>query len=243
VWDSRENAGSVVRAWCADPKDREIELHSALFATRNALIYGYEQPINRSLRKRSQELVSMVVDSTATGLSIFLALGSVEQRQREGEGRSLAKSLNQASSQLYFVSGAFKEMGAHEKRVLKSTEEKAIFLSELSPVLRRLGDIGTPPVIYQLLQMLEFLFPADPETCFDLVSHALLDGGKRNGYEFESMNADIFVKFVGMCLADYRGVFRDPKRRENLIDSLDAFIEAGWSSARRLIFELPQLIQ
>jgi hypothetical protein len=245
VWDSREDAGSVVRAWCADPKGREIELHSALFATRNALIYGYEQPSpkTRSVRKRSQELIGMVVDSTARGLSIFLALGSVEQGKREAEGRSLAKSLNQASSQLYFVSGAFKEMGVHEKRGLKSTAEKAIFLSELGTVLRRLGDIGTPAVIYQLLQMLEFLFPADPEICFDLVSHALLDGGKRNGYEFESMNADIFVKFVGMCLADYRYAFRDAKRRENLIDSLDAFIEAGWSSARRLIFELPRLIQ
>jgi hypothetical protein len=245
VWGDRKDAGGRVRTWCRDPKNREVELHSALFSIREALIYGYaeDSPKKRSIRQRSQELVAMVVDNTARELLAFLALENDERTKREAEERALAKSLNQASSQLYFASGAFREMRVHENRGLKSTAEKAAFLSEVGPILRRLGDIGTPPVIYQLLQMLEFLSPASPEDCFDLVSHALLDGGRRNGYEFESMNADNFVKFVGMCLADYRSIFRDAKRLQDLIDSLDTFIEAGWSSARRLIFELPQLIQ
>jgi hypothetical protein len=245
VWGDRKDAGELIRTWCRDPKNQEVELHSALFAIRSALIYGYaeDSPKNRSIRQRSQELIAMVVDNTARELLAFLALDNEERTKREAEERALAKSLNQASSQLYFASGAFQEMRVHENRGLKSTAEKDVFLSEVGSILRRLGDIGTPPVIYQLLQMLEFLFPASPEECFDLVSHALLDGGRRNGYEFESMNADNFVKFVGMCLADYRSTFRDAKRRQDLIDCLDAFIEAGWPSARRLIFELPQLIQ
>jgi hypothetical protein len=57
------------------------------------------------------------------------------------------------------------------------------------------------------------------------------------------MNVDIFVKFVAKCLADYRFIFRNERRRQNLIDSLDAFIEAGWAPARRLMFELPRLVE
>jgi hypothetical protein len=245
VWGDRKAAGEKLRTWCRDPKDREIELHSALYAIRDALILGYasDTPRNRSIRERSQELVAIVVDNTARELLVFPTLDINERVKRVDEERALASSLNQASSQLYFVSGAFKEMGVRENRGLKSNAEKAVFLREVEPILRRLGDIGTPAVIYQLLQVLEFLFPASPEECFDLVSHALLDGGRRNGYEFESMNVDIFVKFVAKCLADYRFIFRNEGRRRNLIDSLDAFIEAGWTQARRLMFELPRLIE
>jgi hypothetical protein len=245
VWNDCKAAGETLRAWCSDAKEREIELHSVLYAIRDALILGYakDTPRDRSIRQRSQELVSLVVDSTATGLLVFPTLEKSERVERAHEERALAKNLNQASSQIYFASGAFEEMRVREHRGLKSDAEKAAFLAEVGPLLRRLGDVGTPAVIYQLLQVLEFLLPASPEECFDLVSHALLDGGRRNGYEFESMNADIFVKFVAKCLADYRSIFRDERRRQNLIDSLDAFIEAGWPSARRLMFELPRLIE
>lgn len=245
VWGDRKTAGEKLSTWCRDPKDRETELHSALYAIRDALILGYanDTPRNRSIRQRSQELVSLIVDSTARELLIFPTLEKSERVRRADEERALAKSLNQASSQLYFVSGAFEEMRVRENRGLKSNAEKAAFLADVEPILRRLGDVGTPAIIYQLLRMLEFLFPASPEQCFDLVSHALLDGGRRNGYEFESMNVDIFVKFVAKCLADYRFIFRDERRRQNLIDSLDTFIEAGWTLARRLMFELPRLIE
>ena len=104
-----------------------------------------------------------------------------------------------------------------------------------------MGDLGAAHTIYHLLQILEFLLPANPGRIFDLIAHALLEGGKRQGYQFDSMGADVFVRIVGVCLADHRDIFLDEPRRQALVDCLDVFIEAGWPSARRLIHRLPEL--
>jgi hypothetical protein len=51
------------------------------------------------------------------------------------------------------------------------------------------------------------------------------------------------VKLFGRFLADHRPLFDQPARRQTLVTCLDAFIEAGWPSARRLLYRLPELLQ
>ena len=66
--------------------------------------------------------------------------------------------------------------------------------------------------------------------------------GRSLEYQFESLGADRFVEMVEIFLADHRDIFVDQKRREVLIACLDAFVEAGWSKARRLLYHLPELL-
>jgi hypothetical protein len=61
-------------------------------------------------------------------------------------------------------------------------------------------------------------------------------------YEMESLGADRFVKVIGVFLADHRGIFADRNRRQKLVECLDAFVEVGWPSARRLLYRLPELL-
>ena len=56
------------------------------------------------------------------------------------------------------------------------------------------------------------------------------------------MGSDRFVEVIGFFLADNREIFNDPTRRANLIACLDAFVEAGWPNARRLLYRLPELL-
>jgi hypothetical protein len=46
-------------------------------------------------------------------------------------------------------------------------------------------------------------------------------------YQFESMGADLFVRIVGVFLADYKEVFEDDGRRAQLIECLEIFMDAG----------------
>jgi hypothetical protein len=108
--------------------------------------------------------------------------------------------------------------------------------------LRRIGDVGTPHTIYYLIDMLRHLRPGDPERVFDLVAHSLLNAGRKHGYQFEGLGNDRFVEVIGLFLADNREIFNDPARRANLIACLDAFVEAGWPKARRLLYRLPELL-
>jgi hypothetical protein len=91
--------------------------------------------------------------------------------------------------------------------------------------------------------MLGFLTPANPGYVFDLVAHALLTAGRKQGFQFESLGADRFVEVIGNLLADHRELFNDADRREQLVACLDAFVEAGWPAARRLLYRLPELLQ
>ena len=84
---------------------------------------------------------------------------------------------------------------------------------------------------------------ADPEHVFSLTAAALLGAGRDQGYHFEHLAADQVVKVIGRFLADYRSLFDDEDRRQNLVRCLDMFIEVGWPSARRLLYRLPELLQ
>ena len=84
---------------------------------------------------------------------------------------------------------------------------------------------------------------ANPEAVFDLTARALLGSGQKQGYQFESLGADQVVKLIGRFLADHRGLFDQQSRRKTLVKCLDVFTEAGWPSARRLLYRLPELLQ
>lgn len=109
--------------------------------------------------------------------------------------------------------------------------------------MAQVSDVGSPQTIYYLIDLLDFLMDADAAAIFDLTARALLGAGKRQGYQFELLGADQVVKMIGRFLADHRGLFDDPTRRQTLVKCLDAFIEAGWPSARRLLYRLPELLQ
>ena len=103
------------------------------------------------------------------------------------------------------------------------------FFSEIAPTLRRIGEHGSPHTIYYLIQLLAgHLVEADPAGVFDIIAVAVLNGGRRGGYEFESLGADLLVKLVGRYLADHKEVFDDPQRRAALVDTLETFVAAGW---------------
>jgi len=235
----------VAKEWCSHPSDHEAELTSAITGIRSALVDGYAEdtPAKQGYRQRSQALVAHVVDKTSDWLAAHYARSPDERLKEQEEAKSVAKVLDNCCHQLYFASGAFHAQNPREPAGLTSLEEKIAFLGDVEPILRRIGDLGASHTIYNLLQILEFLLPVNPGKVFDLIAHALLHGGKRQGYQFDYMGSDVFVRIVGQCLADHRDIFRDEARRRALVDCLDAFIEAGWPSARRLIYRLPELFE
>jgi hypothetical protein len=66
--------------------------------------------------------------------------------------------------------------------------------------------------LQSIIDLLDFLRPADPVGVFDLIAHVLLKGGARHGYQFESLAINRFVAIVGVYLADHRGIFERARR-------------------------------
>ncbi|MFP5596258.1 hypothetical protein [Kluyvera sp. 142486] len=92
------------------------------------------------------------------------------------------------------------------------------------------------------MELLETLDLVEPSKFFDLMAYALHHVAKF-GFQNENMGMEQLVKMMRMFLADYKIIFEEEHRRTFLIESLDIFMDAGWPSARRLLYRLPELIQ
>ena len=246
ITHGRAKPQGTLQTWIADPHTFEAELSHAINTSGGGLIFKYrpENPQDAEITQRSQEFFAWAVGAMADGLENYL--DDVQQRQptetEKERGTLYAKFLNQLCDQIYFASGAFRS-GERDKFPLESYEAKRGFLSDMQPVLARIADAGTPGTIHHLIELLDFLLPADPAAVFDLLAHALLGAGRRHLYQFESLGANRFVEVVGHYLADHRDVFVDEERRQKLVACLNLFMEAGWPAARRLLYRLPELIQ
>ena len=51
------------------------------------------------------------------------------------------------------------------------------------------------------------------------------------------------VRLISSFLADSKEIFGTEERRQALVDCLEIFMDAGWPSARKLLYRLPELLQ
>jgi hypothetical protein len=235
----------LLQTWIEDPHPFEAELSHAITTAGNALVLKYQKddPESTEIANRAQDFFVAAVSAMASGFESYIE-DIKQQKPTEFEmehGTLYAKLLDQLCSRIYFASGAFRSRERDEVS-LDTDEAKRGFFIDIQPMLVRIADTGTPSTIHHLIELLDFLLPADPGAVFDLVARALLVAGRRYGYHFESLGADRFVKIVGRYLADYRDLFTDNERRKKLVMCLDTFMEAGWPAARRLLYRLPELL-
>lgn len=244
IGSGSERARETIQSWLLDIETNQEFIEHAVSILRGNIIAGYEKPEKRAedVRKRSHELATWVVDETVRRLKAYLA-SSEQTPQAQKYATTWAKVLNHVGNQLYFSTGAFRHGNQDDNAGLRNLDQKRAFVAELGPLLWKIGEVATPGTLHHLIELFEFLIPADPAQMFDLVAHSLLVAGKAHGYQFESLGADRAVETVGRFLADNRIIFEDDTRRKKLIDCLDVFIEAGWPSARRLLYRLPELLQ
>ncbi|MEP1521287.1 hypothetical protein [Ascidiaceihabitans sp.] len=245
LWITHEKVApyEIISSWISNRESRGDELTQILQSMRGALVLGLkEEPKNNDnqIRQRAIDLTSQIVRKSSEGLKAHNMAGEPTSEQIE-VAREDAKLLDTACMQIYFSVGASDSKKTQDQPI--SEKNLGVFFEEITPTLEQIGDHATPHTIYYLLQLLEFLLPVDPPRSFDLIARALKGGGRQSGYQYESMGADLLVRLLGIFLADHKELFECDARRAALIDCLEIFMDAGWPSARRLLYRLPELIQ
>jgi len=213
---------------------------------REGLVLGYDNDttLDRDTRIRCQRLAFEIIDLSARGVEAYFDLPPDRRTETENDQASNdATLLNQMSDQFFYAVGAPGLGAGGEPPFVSQAGFRKRYLDDNEKTFQRIGDAGTPSAIYHMLRLLDFLAPADPGTVFDLVSHALLQGGRMHGYQFESLGATQFVMMIGRMIADHRDLFDDESRRLPLVEILQVFAEAGWPSARRLLYRLPEALR
>lgn len=238
----RPAAKAVLDGWIADTGSYHRELAIVLSTMREAFVAGLVGKVERGdndLRKRSHDLAGSIVEAAAKNLEAYFLRAELSPDETR-DANEQARLIDAACREIYFSSGARRDT-ADTSQIRR--DDLRVFFQEIAPILRRIGECGTPRTIHHLLQLLEFLLPLDPALAFELLAGALRGGGKRTGYQFETMGADLFAKLIGIFLADHKQLFGLDDRRAALAECLEIFMDAGWPAARRLLYRLPELVQ
>ncbi len=232
-----------VEAWLASPVDHVKEVCEIIRCLSTQLIAGLRSgEIVNIDRARALAFFRRAVDLAGDELVTYGDFTNLSEDQIK-RAKSAMMIIDHACQQLYFGSGAFKNPSDQSAAPVMTEAGRLTFFTEVAPILRCIGDHGGPHTIYNLVQLLDHLIETDPPAVFDLIAHALLVGGQAGGYQFEGLGVDLFVKLIGEYLADHKEIFDLPERRQSLIECLETFLAAGWPSARRLLYRLPELIQ
>jgi hypothetical protein len=160
--------------------------------------------------------------------------------------RELFEVLEHIISRFYFQSGIHEgQTGQHAAR-----EEICEFFGTIRPILRQLGEItggtsglGLPArTAHHLIQLLRGCIACDPAEVLHLTRLAI-DGAQGGGYAFDPMAAQEVTAIVETMLADHREAVRSAQPLDDLMRVLDAFVQAGWPEAQRLVWRLEELFR
>jgi hypothetical protein len=117
------------------------------------------------------------------------------------------------------------------------------FLEEATPAIEELATQGLPRLVHHLLETLEFLMPADPETVFIMIGN-VVRGGRVGGYQYESLVVSLIVRLVERYLGEYRPLLSaNVECQQTLLDILNIFVEAGWPQARQLTYRIDEIFR
>jgi hypothetical protein len=151
--------------------------------------------------------------------------------------RSMFGILDEVSIRLHFAAGTHYDGSVPGDDI---SSERARLYWEAKPILSRLANASLAPIAHHLIQTLETFIPLDPAGAFEVIAQSL-KSSEQGGYSFESMAADLIVRIVERYLADYRVVFTDRTRLDDLMDCLDTFVRVGWPAAQALTFKLGEI--
>jgi len=152
--------------------------------------------------------------------------------------KQTARTLDFISNQIYFGSGAYADN--NNKRSL-SDDERMTFWHEGQSVIKALTTAALPSIAHHLIQTLQSFVKCDPPNVFHSIA-AVVASAKRFGYQYESMAVDLLVEIAELYLAQYPALLQhDEQCRRELMAILEAFVNAGWPSALRLIYRLEEM--
>lgn len=246
IYRNRPESTREIESWLTNPEAHHAELQSVIRVAADAvdLKYKDDRPDCEGITRRAQRFCCAAAEALAQRYQhYFEVVHSGESTQADHERANLcADSLDALCGQIRVVTKGFASAEDGKSGGI-GVDMQSAFLREMKPALESIADVAAPPTIYCLTQILENLLPANPAEVFDLATQALLYGGRKHGYEYDSLAAERFVKIVGIFLADHRELFEDIGRRQRLIECLNIFSEVGWPDARRLLHRLSTLLR
>jgi hypothetical protein len=244
LWQGDTAAYAVIQPVIDGPSFRPVRSAQCLSDIRGALTFssGVPKESDAAIRKRSFGLIETIVRSASVQMTKLLHGIAVKDRSEQWgkDFESLARLIDYIGNQLYFSSGAYD--GTNSSKAITDNSRR-IFWEESREAVTLLSDVATPSVAHHLIETLQSFIPFAPAEVFHAISK-VVSSAKDWGYQYESMAVDLLVEVTEHYLAEHRALLQqDLECREELIDILETFVNAGWPSARRLSYRLEEIFR
>lgn len=250
IWRKIPQCGEIVLEIARNPVSYPKEILHLMGHLREPMTYGltdsHDSQAN-DIRHRVFILLEQLLQSGRECLSNLETLHtSTPANAWPEQDQELAKTIlhliDGISKNIYFASGAHDTKRQTKTAAFRTMRpELNIFYNEAATIFDDLSEAGIPIVTHNLLETLNFFAPVDPRGVFLRVGK-VIQAGKKGGYQYESLAANLMVKLVERYLAEYRPLLREDEQcRQTLIEILDIFVQAGWPSARRITYRLEEI--
>jgi len=249
VNDNHTRSGVVLDGIVNDPITNYGEMVRLVGSLKEPLGFGLSDPMSELEQARyrrawrvADRITTSVVKAWEETCAAVRELGQASEKTSQEQTRNLHAALyrllDYISVDIYFASGTHNEEDAKRKgeSFAYLIEGRRRFLNDAEPVIRLLLTTGLVRVAHNLLKFLTTYTEVAPEPVFLLIGDIVV-AAEREGYQYESLGADLIVRIVERYLAEYRHVLRGNDRcQELLIRMLDIFV--GWPQARKLVYRL-----
>ena len=224
-------------------------LGHVMHTLRGGLTHGptdVADPAADRVRERSFGLVSQLVTRAQERLTELQA--TWQSASPSEEDLALAREAGSipdvAMNELYFASGAYDRQPSTASAPRAPLPVHERFYREAHDLLDQMAEVQLPSVTHHLVQILEFFVLLDPRGVFLRIDRAVAQGGQQGGYQLESLAVGTIVALIRRYLADYRALLhQDPDCRRALQRILDSFVAVGWPEARRLTYQLDDILR
>lgn len=242
LWRGDQSAGQILDDIATNAGKAPKIAGLIPFLIRGALSYGGMNDREQAVvRRRAIALFTKITEIACREFELAMAARAEEADSRNGRVNQLVQLIHTLSQELYFASGLFGAQRSNFPRHI--SDQQARFYSEISHIVDKLAPIGLAAVAYSNMELLEGFVEVNPRTVFLQVG-AVVRAGKRSGYQYEQLAADLSVRVVEKYLAEQKELLgSDPECRPVLREILDTFVEAGWAGAQQLCFRLHEIYE
>ncbi len=242
IWQGRLAGQRILADLAADPANESHMIAQTLGRYGGAILAETVERPDKQLhhvRQRALAWYALVLEGAADAFQTMLAkypAGSEIREPDAGSLQAICSVLDALSVRLLDAAGGLVQLGT---RPVQSAEQRRL-VQEAKPMLLRLAALPLVPVAQHVIQTLDVYRDEEPDFVFSLIAQCIRSVDSA-GYADDQIAATTVVTIVNAYIADHPEVFASPDRQRDLLDILDAFVRAGWTEARALVFRISDI--
>ncbi len=244
VHENNQWAKEKLAEWRTDPLAAAASL---AVAGRRLIEYITPEHTGKKLES-ARDLLVIQLGAVGRALAGLKQAGvTLAQEEMQRKWRSLYGVIDSSVMRIYFAADIDPNLKQRSEHPLDDAERERFFRDSL-PVLETVLNFGKQPetgmllapTAHHFMELLNGVLRYDPPLVLRLAAEVVVCS-KPFGYNLDSMAMRETVKLVEAILADYRDKIQDEPSIKNLLEVLDAFVEAGWPEALNLVWRLDEI--